>query len=107
MNKLLEQILPETGIEFYYLERPADVFPCIVYTYNEYMNTLGDYQEESTRYDVYFNLYVKEDIINTVEKIKEVMNDHYFKKNAINAPIKFDNTDYYQVTFSYSKTLSK
>lgn len=107
MNKLLEQILPETGIEFYYLERPVDVFPCIVYSYNEYMNTLGDYKEESTRYDIYFNLYVKEDVINTVEKIKEVMDDHYFKKNAINAPIKFDNTDYYQVTFSYSKTLSK
>lgn len=107
MNTLLEQVLSETDIDFYFLERPVDVFPCIVYTYNEYMNTMGDNKEESTRYDIYLNLYVKENIFDTIEKIKDVMNEHYFKKNIINAPVKFDNTDYYQVTFSYSKILSK
>ena len=49
MNTLLEQVLLETGIDFYFLERPSNVFPCIVYTYNEYLNTMGDYKEESTR----------------------------------------------------------
>lgn len=107
MNTLLEQVLLETGIDFYFLERPSNVFPCIVYTYNEYLNTMGDYKEESTRYDVYLNLFVKENIFETIEKIKGVMENHYFRKTIINAPVKFDNTNYYQVTFSYAKTISK
>ena len=35
------------------------------------------------------------------------MENHYIRKTIINAPVKFDNTDYYQVTFSYAKTISK
>ena len=106
MKKLIEDALKETGLDYYYLKRPKNVFPCLVYQYNELPNALGDNTEECTRYDVYINLIIKNNLTETTEKVKEAMKKHRFMKVIINAPIMFDELDYYQITFNYTKSKS-
>lgn len=103
MKKLLEDTLQLTNIEYYYLKRPRDKFPCITYSINDIAGVFADCMEESSEYDIYLNLCIKENITETVERIKRVMNTNNFVKVAINAPVVFDGTDYYQVTFHYRK----
>lgn len=103
MKKLLEDTLKLTNLKYYYLKRPRDVFPCITYHINENVGVHADCMEESAEYNIYLNLCIKENITQTVEDIKKVMNRNNFIKISINAPIVFDGTDYYQVTFHYRR----
>lgn len=106
MKNLIDKALEETGLDFFYLKRPRSVFPCIVYSYNELQNANGDNTEESSRYDIYFNLIAKTDLTETTKKVKEVLRKHGFIKVVINAPIIFEDLDYYQITMQYVKTKS-
>ena len=106
MKKLIEDALKETGIPYYYVRRPKNVFPCLVYQYNELPNGLGDNTEECTRYDVYINLIIKSNLTETTEKVKEAMKKHKFLKVIINAPVIFEDVDYYQITMQYVKSKS-
>ena len=103
MRKELKNILNETGIISSALKRAHDTFPCIVYTINDLAGAFADCVEESSEYDIYLNLYIKEDVFDTIEKIKKTMNKNGFAKISINTPIQFEGTDYYQVTFNYKK----
>ena len=103
MKTQIENALNESGIDYYYLKRPKTVFPCVVYQYNEFPNATGDNTEESTRYDIYLNLVVKNNLTENTDKIKEVMKKHGFMKVVINAPIMFEDLDYYQITMQYLK----
>lgn len=103
MRKELKDILNETGIVSSALKRPEDTFPCIVYTINDYAGAFADCVEESSEYDIYLNLYIKENVFDTVEMIKKTMNKNGFVKVLINSPVQFEGTDYYQVTFNYTK----
>ena len=104
MKKQIEDALRETGLDFFYIKRHRSVFPCIVYSYNELPNASGDNTEESTRYDIFINLIIKNNLTETTEKVKEVMKKHKFMKVIINAPVMFEDVDYYQITMQYLKT---
>lgn len=103
MRTELKELLDRTGIKSYAIKRPEGVFPCIVYTINDFAGAYADCKEESSEYDIYLNLYIKENIFETIDRIKKVMNDNDFIKVVINAPIQFEDLDYYQVTFNYKK----
>ena len=104
MKKLIEVALRDTGLDYFYIKRARNVFPCIVYTYNELPHALGDNTEESTRYDIYFNLIIKKDLTDTTKLVKDILKNHGFMKVIINAPIMFEDTDYYQITMQYVKS---
>ena len=106
MKNQIENALQETGLDFYYLKRVKTVFPCIVYQYNELPNYHGDNLEESTRYDIFFNLIIKDNLTETVEKVKQILQKHGFMKVVINAPVCFEDLDYYQITMQYIKSKS-
>lgn len=106
MNEIIEETLKITGIQCFYVERPPDVFPCIVYSYNEYTNTSSDCIEESFKYDIYLNLYIKEDINLNLKNIKSALSINGFIKQVINSPIQFEGKDYYQVALNYIKTMA-
>ena len=100
MKFLIENALKETGLDYFYLKRAREKFPCIVYQYHEYPNALGDNTEESTRY------VIKKDLTATTNLVKQILKKHGFGKIVINAPIMFDETDYYQITMQYVKTIA-
>lgn len=106
MKELIDSVLSEIDIDFYYLKRPQNVFPCIVYYYNETTNSLGDNKEESSKYNIYINLFIKSDISNNINKVKKKLEEYGFIKKVINSPIQFDGLDYYQVTFNYTKIIA-
>lgn len=103
MDDLIKRTLEESGINSSYIKRPDNVFPCIVYSYNEYTNAKGDGKEENVKYDIYFNLYIKSGLNSALKKIKESLAKNGFIKQVINAPIQFDGLDYYQITMNYTK----
>ena len=104
MKVLIENALKETGLDYFYLKRAREKFPCIVYQYHEYPNALGDNTEESTSYERYFNLIIKKDLTTTTNLVKQILKKHGFGKVVINAPIMFEDTDYYQITMQYVKS---
>lgn len=106
INELIDKTLDNLGIKYYYLERPSNVFPCVVYSYNEYTNATGDNEEESIKYDVYFNIITKKDLNLYTRLLKDVLKENGFIKSVINSPVKFEGTDYYQITFNYIKTIA-
>lgn len=106
IKELIDKTLDTLGIEYYYLERPSDVFPCIVYNYNEYTNATGDNEEESIKYDVYFNIITKTNLNLYTRLLRNVLKENEFIKSVINSPIKLEGTDYYQITFNYIKTIA-
>lgn len=105
VKDLLDQTLDPIGIPYYYFERPVDIYPCIVITYNEYTNTSGDNTEESRKYDIYLNLITKDQIRVHSEAVKAAMAAK-FSKVIVNSPVKLDGTDYYQITMNYEISLS-
>ena len=105
VKDILDAVLEPTGIPFYYFERPTDVFPCIVITYQEYTAYSADNIEESTKYDIYLNLICKDNLRTHIKTVKDAMRND-FAKVIINNPIKLDGTDYFQITMNYLKTIS-
>lgn len=105
MNELIEKVLEPIGITVNYLERVEGVFPQIVYNFKEYPNANGDNKEETNKYDIYFNLYIEDEITHIVKKIKDVLKEAKFIKIVINSPIKFERVNYYQVTMNYKKIM--
>ncbi|MDY3960170.1 hypothetical protein [Romboutsia timonensis] len=103
MRKELKRVLNLTNIPNTSVKRPEDSFPYIVYTIKDFAGAFADNKEESSKYDIYLNLYIKQDINDTVDEIKKIMNDNGFTKVVINDPVMFDGLDYYQVTFNYTK----
>jgi hypothetical protein len=104
VKDILDGVLKKTDIPFYYFERPTDVFPCVVVSYQEATNYSADNVEEGVKYDIYLNLITKDNIRNHTKKIKDCMSDD-FSKIIINAPMKLDGVDYFQITMNYRKSV--
>ena len=105
MNELIQEALGKQDIPYFYIKRQDNVFPCVVYTYNETTLARGDNKEELASYDIYFNIYCKGNVTENTKKIKEALEDYGFQKVIINAPAIFDGTDYYQITMNYTRWL--
>lgn len=105
MNELIERTLEPLGIEINYLERIGNKYPQIVYNFTEYKNASGDNKEETTKYDIYFNIYIEDKLLETVKKVKDALAEAKFIKIVVNSPIKFEKVSYYQITMNYKKTM--
>ncbi len=104
MNKIIQNALSKQDIKYYWIERQPNVFPCVVYAFNEYVQDNSDNRQETLRYDCYFNLYTKDKLMANTEKIKKALLEAGFTQVVINNPIKFDDLDYYQITMNFMKT---
>lgn len=93
-KKKLEEVLSEIestlNIPNSYLERDSKTTECIVYTYTEFLNEFSDGIETSTKYDLYVNLILVENLIVTTEKVASIFKKHKFKKVVINIPQKIE-----------------
>lgn len=105
INDLIKQVLEGTNVPSFYLERPKDIFPCLAYEFTELEPNGADNKDEQRKYDVYINLYIKEDIGLITEKVRKVLKENGFKKILINSPEIFENLDYYQVIFNCKKII--
>lgn len=106
MKDLIEEALKATNIPCFYLKRPPKIFPCIVYSYKEYPNNLGDGIEESLKFDIYINLYIKDNITINLSNVKTELKKYGFIKQVINSPMQLDGQDFYQVVLNYIKTMA-
>lgn len=107
MNQLIRDTLARQDIPFFYVKRPHDVYPCVVFNYNENPLGRGDDKEEINLYDCYFNIICKGDLTENTNKIKNVLEQAMFQKVIINAPIMFDGDDFFQITMNYVRHLDK
>lgn len=103
MSEVIENALSEIGIPCYNIKRPSGVIPVIVYNYAEYQSGIGDNTEETTKYDVYINVFSSENINANNMKVKNALKNANFIKKVVNNPIQFEGDDFYQTTMNFIK----
>ena len=60
---------------------------CVVFNYIETPSSFADNEEDTTSYDILLNLYDRENIKETSEKIIKKLNEYGFKKVAIQSAL--------------------
>ena len=104
MRKEIKEVLNTLNIKSYAVKRPErSDLPCIVYTVNDLAGVFADGVEESSQYDIYLNLFIKDNVFETVEKVKKAFNKNGFVNVSINDPLMFDGEEHFQVVFNYTK----
>lgn len=107
VHQFIRDTLANQDIPAFYFKRQHGVYPCIVFNYNEQPLSRGDNKEELNLYDCYFNIICKGNITENVNKVKQVLDDAFFQKVVINAPVIFDGDDFYQITMNYVRHFEK
>ncbi|MEN8079189.1 hypothetical protein ABFP60_19690 [Clostridioides difficile] len=107
MSNYITEILRGMGIPSYYLKRPQDIEECIIYSFNEYKGHMADNTEETIKYDCYFNIIIKSNISNTINKMKSILESNGFRKVVINSPMITEGVDFYQITMNFQKYMAK
>lgn len=100
----IKELSNDLDIPIYYIKRPQGNNDCIIYTYTEVPKLIGDMIELGTRYTILFNVYCKSDIEKTKKKVKQVLEQHGFKKKLILGTVLEDN-NIYNTAFQYSISL--
>ncbi|MGL4617102.1 MAG: hypothetical protein ACRCUM_02590 [Mycoplasmoidaceae bacterium] len=107
MNELLKNIFNKINIPSFYAIRPEECTYCIIYFFNEFTGAISDLKEERTKFDIYINFITdKENINKDINIIKKALEDNNFYKVKINAPIKFEDLDFFQITMNYEKSIN-
>lgn len=101
MHEFIIETLAKQDLPYYFIKRPHGKYPCVVFNYNESTLAKGDNAEELTLYDCYFNIICKGNVTENTKKVKKVLEDAFFQKVIINAPVMFDGDDFYQITMNY------
>lgn len=100
----IKELSSDLNIPIYYIKRPQGNNDCIIYTYTEVPKLIGDMIELGTKYTILFNIYCKSDIEKTKKQVKQVLEQHGFKKKLILGTILEDN-GVYNTAFQYSISL--
>lgn len=100
----IKELSSDLNIPIYYIKRPQGATNCIIYTYIETPALTGDMLELGTRYTILFNVYCKSDIEKTKKKVKQVLEQHGFKKKIILGTILEEN-DIYNTAMQYTISL--
>ena len=103
IGEKIKELKEDLEIECYYISRPSNISTCLVYTYTEVPNLIGDMEEIGTRYTILFNLYCVKEIEKTKDLIKKALVNHGFKKKNIIGPIKEDGV--YNTAMQYTISL--
>ncbi|CAG9702597.1 conserved hypothetical protein [Clostridium neonatale] len=100
----IRELSSDLNIPIYYIKRPQGATNCIIYTYTEIPTLTGDMLELGTRYTILFNVYCKSDIEKTRKNVKQVLEQHGFKKKIILGTILEEN-DIYNTAMQYTISL--
>lgn len=87
LNKILLQAFDELKLPAFYITKGNFKYSCIVFNYMETPASFADNKEDITSYDILLNLYDRENIIETSEKIIKKLNEYGFKKVAIQSAL--------------------
>jgi len=87
INKILIQAFDELKLPAFYISKGNFKEPCVVFNYIETPSSFADNKEDTTAYDVLLNLYDRENIVETSEKIIKKLNEYGFKKVAIQSAL--------------------
>lgn len=87
INKRLIQAFDELKLPTFYITKGNFKEPCVVFNYIETPSSFADNKEDTTSYDILLNLYDRENIVETSEKIMKKLNEYGFKKVAIQSAL--------------------
>ena len=87
INKTLIQAFDELIVPAFYISKGNFKEPCVVFNYIETPSSFADNKEDTTSYDILLNVYDRENIIETSEKIIKKLNEYGFKKVAIQSAL--------------------
>lgn len=87
INERIMQAFDELKLPSFYISKGNFKESCIVFNYIETPSSFADNKEDITSYDVLLNLYDRENIIETSEKIIKKLNEYGFKKVAIQSAL--------------------
>lgn len=87
INKRLIQAFDELRLPAFYISKGNFKEACVVFNYIETPSSFADNKEDTTSYDILLNLYDRENIIETSEKIIKKLNKYGFKKVAIQSAL--------------------
>lgn len=87
INKRLIQAFDELELPAFYISKGNFKDSCVVFNYIETPSSFADNKEDTTSYYILLNLYDKENIIETSQKIIKKLNEYGFKKVAIQSAL--------------------
>lgn len=87
INKRIIQAFDELKLPTFYISKGNFKEPCVVFNYIETPSSFADNKEDTTSYDILLNLYDRENIIKTSEKIIRKLNEYGFRKVAIQSAL--------------------
>ena len=87
INKILLKAFDDLKLSAFYITKGNFKEPCVVFNYIEAPSSFADNEEDMTSYDILLNLYDKENIKETSEKIIKKLNEYGFKKVAIQSTL--------------------
>ena len=106
MEEYLAKLLKETNIPAYYVtKKNSKNLPCIVYDFIESTNATSDDEEELLEYEVFFNIYAGNEIINIKRKLMKILKKAGFNKKIIPQPMYMDDLGYFEQALQYSKIM--
>ena len=87
INKRLIKAFNDLMIPVFYITKGNFKDSCVVFNYIETPSSFADNKEDTTSYDILMNLYDRENIVETSEKIMKKLNEYGFKKVAIQSAL--------------------
>ena len=87
INKILMQAFDVLKLPSFYISKGNFKESCVVFNYIETPSSFADNTEDTTSYDILLNLYDRENIVKTSEKIIKKLNEYGFKKVAIQSAL--------------------
>ena len=87
MNKRIIQAFDELKLPVFYISKGNFKESCVVFNYIETPSSFADNKEDTTSYDILLNLYDRENIVETSEKIITKLKEYGFKKVAIQSAL--------------------
>lgn len=81
------QALDELKLQAFYITKGNFKNSCVVFNYIETPSSFTDNKEDITSYDILLNLYDRENIVETSERIIKKLNEYGFRKVAIQSAL--------------------
>lgn len=92
INNKIKELKGDLPLPCFYIKRQKDIEECIVYTYIEVPNLVGDCRELGTKYTVLFNVYSKQhNVEKTKKEVKLTLEKHGFIKKMIPGTVVLEN----------------
>lgn len=103
MEERLSAMLEEIGIPAYYITRKnSQKFPCIVYQFIETTEKSSDDEEELIKYEVFFNIYAGDDIVDIKRSLMTLLKKNNFKKKLVPITVYHDDLECFEQALQYS-----